>query len=170
MSGTGSRVDFRMLLARHNNLLAIVAIFLWTCALSVAWGNGDEFFRADAFSDDKPLDTQVIYNGSVRDEEGNYIEDATITVGITVQTPRGERRVTYNAYTNNIGRYRTLDVATVILVMEEVTVEVDPRQVDITVDKTGYRLVRRLDRSRVRQTNGVFEIDFWMDATESAGQ
>jgi len=144
-------------------LLALTAAMLLAAGVSThARANGDEFFRGDAFSDNKPLDTQVIFSGSVRDEAGNYVEDATITVGITVSTPRGERRVTYNAYTNNIGRYRTLDVASVVLVMEEVAVDVDPRQVDITADKAGFKVTRRLDRSRARQTRGVFEVDFWV--------
>jgi hypothetical protein len=118
----------------------------------VAHGNGDEFFRDNAFS----------YSGSVRDESGNYIEDATITVAITVQTPRGERQISYNAYTNNIGRYRTLDVASVVLVMEEIELEVDPDVVELSVEKSGYRVTRRLDRSRALQLNCVFEVDFWM--------
>lgn len=131
-----------------------------------AAANGDEFFRDNAFSDDKPLEEQVIFSGRVRDEAGGYIEDATITLAITVQTPRGERRISYNAYTNNIGRFRALDVATVVLVMEEIEVDVDPKAVEITVEKEGYRLSRRLSRSKARQTRGVFEIDFWMTRAE----
>jgi hypothetical protein len=143
---------------RTKALLLLLAISsVW---LDVAWGNGDEFFRGDAFADDKPLDTQVIFSGSVKDQQGNYIEDATITVALTVTTPRGERQITFNAYTNNIGRFRTLDAATVVLVMEEVEVDVDPRQVELTVAKPGYEVVRRLDRSRRSQTRGVFEVDF----------
>ncbi len=149
--------------ARHG---IVVALMLFAAPFDYASGNGDEFFRDDAFSDDVPLDTQTIFSGSIRDEEGNYIEDATITVAITVQTPRGERRITYNAYTNNIGRYRTLDVASVVLVMEEVEITVDPADVELSVEKTGYEVVRRLDRSRARQKSGVFEIDFWMAPSE----
>jgi len=135
-------------------------LLLFTIGVNVAWGNGDEFFRGDAFADDKPLDAQVIFTGSVKDQQGNYIEDATITVALTVNTPRGERRITFNAYTNNIGRFRTLDAATVVLVMEEVEVDVDARQIELTVGKPGYEVVRRLDRSRRGQKRGVFEVDF----------
>ena len=128
-----------------------------------ARGNGDEFFQGDVLeSDNKPLETQILYAGRVKDQDGDYIEDATITVAITVPTPRGERRVTYNAYTNNIGRYLTLDVAGVVLMMEAIEVEVEPDEVEVTVEKEGYEVVRRLDRSRTRQKNGLFEIDFWM--------
>ncbi len=148
-----------MLTGKHRTLAALL---LSLACGNNTWANGDEFFRDNAFADDKPLDTQTIYSGSVRDEDGSYIEDATITVAITVTTPRGERRVTYNAYTNNIGRYRTLDVASVVLVMEEVDIKVDPRAVELSVDKPGYRVVRRLDRSRAKQTAGVFEVDFWL--------
>jgi hypothetical protein len=130
-----------------------------------AFSNGDEFFQGDPFADDKPLDVQVIFAGSVKDQDGQPIPDATITVAITVDTPRGEREITYNAYTNNIGRYRALDVATVIMVMEQVTITVDPRQAELTVAKPGFEVVRRLDRSRRSQTSGVFEIDFTMRAT-----
>ena len=157
-------------IARHR-LIAASAVWLTALTLSPpVWGNGDEFFRDDAFSDDKPLDTQVIFSGSVRDEDGRYIEDATITVSITVATPRGEREINYNAYTNNIGRYKTLDVASVVLVMEEVEVDVDPRQVQVGVDKPGYSVLQRLDRSRARQKSGVFEIDFRMARDNSEAQ
>ena len=145
---------------------APLVVLVMVAGTNVALGNGDEFFRDDAFSDDKPLETQVIFSGSVKDEAGRYVEDATITVALTVATPRGERRIAYNAYTNNIGRYRTLDVASVVLVMEEIEVAVDPRTVELSVAKPGYEVTRRLDRSRAGQTSGVFEVDFWMDRTD----
>jgi hypothetical protein len=145
----------------------VTLILLMGCLVcpDPAFSNGDEFFQGDPFADDKPLDTQVIFAGSVKDLDGQPIEDATITVAITVDTPRGERPITYNAYTNNIGRYRALDVATVIMVMEQVAVMVDPRQVELSVAKPGFEVVRRLDRSRRSQTSGVFEIDFTMRTT-----
>ncbi len=151
-------------LARRPKFL-VAALFLISSGLqNVAWSNGDEFFRADAFSDDKPLHTQVIYSGTVKDQDDNYIEGATITVAIVVNTPRGEQRIAFNAYTNEIGRYRTLDVASVVLVMEEVEVKVDPDLVEFTIEKPGYELDRRLDRSKARQSSGVFEVDFWLRA------
>ncbi len=144
---------------------ALLVTLIIVAGIDTALSNGDEFFRDDAFSDDKPLETQVIFSGSVKDAAGRYVEDATITVAVTVATPRGERRIAYNAYTNNIGRYRTLDVASVVLVMEEVEVTVDPRTVELSVAKSGYEVTRRLDRSRAGQTSGVFEVDFWMTRT-----
>ena len=52
------------------------------------------------------------------------------------------------------------------LVMEEVEITVDPADVELSVEKQGYEVVRRLDRSRARQKSGVFEIDFWMAPSE----
>ena len=48
----------------------------------------------------------------------------------------------------------------------EAPVTVDPADVELSVEKTGYEVVRRLDRSRARQQSGVFEVDFWMAPSE----
>lgn len=150
----------------HRNAATILALCWTTCLPGWACANGDAFFRFNLFEmSDTPIEEQTIYMGNVKDVDGNYIMDATITVGITVPTSRGERRVTYNAYTDVVGRYRTLDVASVILALEEIEYEVDPQDVQVTVEKDGYEVVRRLDRSRRSQKSGVFEINFLMAET-----
>lgn len=144
-----------------------LTLLLATCLHGASAGaNGDAFFRFDVFDmSDTPLEEQTIFAGSVKDVDGKYVHDATITVSVTIPTARGVRPVTYNAYTNVVGRYRTLDVAAVILAMEEIEYDVDPREVEVTVEKEGYEVVRKLDRSRSSQQGGVFEIDFVLART-----
>jgi hypothetical protein len=128
---------------------------------SAAWANGDEFYRFNAL-DPKALARQVIFAGIVKDENGRHLEDVKITVGVGVETMYGPKRVTYNAYTNVAGRYRSLDVASVVQTLEEVEIEVDPAAVEVTATKAGYSTVRKLSRSPARQKAGVFEFDFVM--------
>ena len=154
---------------RFESDIAIFTLCLMMGLSNSAFANGDAFFRFDVYNQtDTPLEEQTIYAGNVKDVDGNYIEDVTITVGITVPTLRGDRRVTYNAYSNIVGRYRSSDVASVILAMEDIEHDVNPRDVEVSVSKEGYKVVRRLDRSRYSQRRGVFEIDFLLARTEES--
>lgn len=124
-----------------------------------AFANGDNYFRFNVF-DTKPLDQQIIFSGTVKDEAGRYVKDARLTIGVMVPVEVGEKLVTYNAYTNDLGRYRSLDVGSVVLALEELEVAVDATKVSLKIDKTGYEEIRRLNRARGGQKNGIFEVDF----------
>lgn len=126
-----------------------------------AIANGDNYFRFNVFAD-KPLDQQVIFAGTVKDEDGRRIKDARLTIGVVIPIEVGEKRVTYNAYTNDLGRFRSLDVASVVLALEELEVSVDAAKVTLSIDKPGYEEVRRIARSKRGQKNGIFEVDFTM--------
>jgi hypothetical protein len=129
-----------------------------------AFANGDNYFRFNVFAD-KPLDQQVIFAGTVKDEDGRRIKDARLTIGIVIPVEVGEKLVTYNAYTNDLGRYRSLDVASVVLALEELEVSVDASKVTLRIDKTGHEEVRRISRARGGQKNGIFEVDFTLKKT-----
>lgn len=141
------------------------ALAALTAIAAPAYGNGDEFYRFNAL-DPKNLATQVIFAGVVKDVDGRHLSDVKITVATKVETYYGEKTVSFNAYTNIAGRYRALDVASVVLTLEEIEVEVDPAEVDVTAQKSGYVVTRKLNRSRTGQKTGLFEIDFTMRKVE----
>ncbi len=139
----------------------IAAVTAVLVSASSALGNGDEFYRFNAL-DGKALDSQVIFAGIVKDAEGNHLPDVKITIGVVAPTMYGDKLVTFNAYTNVAGRYRALDVASVVSTLEEVEMTVDPALVEVTVAKEGYAVTRKLNRSRGGQKFGLFEVDFTM--------
>lgn len=133
-----------------------------------ALANGDAYFRFNVFAG-KPLEEQVVFAGSVKDEQGRRVKDARLTIGIVIPVEVGEKLVTYNAYTNDLGRFRSLDVASVILALEELEVTVDAAKVTLKIDKAGYEEVRRIRRERAGQKNGIFEVDFTLKKTAPDG-
>ena len=139
----------------------IAALATIQLSASTALCNGDEFYRFNAL-DAKALGSQVIFAGIVKDAEGNHLPDAKVTIGVVAPTIYGNKLVTFNAYTNVAGRYRALDVASVVSTLEEVEMAVDPALVEVTVAKEGYAVTRKLNRSRGGQKFGLFEVDFTM--------
>lgn len=146
---------------RRKALLVSFAILNSIHLPRLAWANGDEFFRFDAFKSGS-IENQTVFVGSVKDESGQYISNATITVTVTVPTEQGDKPVSYNAYTDILGRYRSLDATSVVLVLEEIEIAVTPEMVDVTVEKPGYTMIRRLRRGKASQKKGAIEIDFTM--------
>jgi hypothetical protein len=141
-----------------------LALLLWGAASAVL-ADGDDFFtfRSKSFGADGSRN--VVKNGffgAVKDDAGNYLKDAVLTIAVNVRTADGSQRITYNSYTNVVGRYRTLDAASVAADLLQVNADVQPQDVELLgVEKAGYVQLRRLDRSR-RGQGGVREIDFVM--------
>ncbi len=125
--------------------------------LSAAQADGDEFFASTLRTVGEGAKNGFI--GSVKDDEGHPLQDAVLTV--MVKVPGESEDVTYRSFTNILGRYRTLDAADVVSVLQGTDVELKPDDVKLVgVAKDGYTQVRRLDRSRTGRT--VREIDFVM--------
>ncbi len=146
----------------------IVAGLSAIAAFNQTWANGDEFYRFNAL-DPNDLESQVIFAGSVKDTDGKRLQDAKVTISLTVTTARGEKVVSYNAYTSVTGRYRSFDVGSVVLTLEEVYMVVDPAQVTVTASKRGYTMVRSFSRSKPGLMTGVFEIDFTLASISQEG-
>jgi len=146
------------MIARRSFITGLIGLSFIHPALA----NGDEYYRFNALNP-KALGSQVIFAGMVKDTAGAHIPDAKVTIGLNVNTFYGEKFVSFNAYTNLAGRYRALDVASVVSALEEVTVDVDPAKVQLSISKDGYTLVRKLNRSRRGQKAGVFEVDFTLE-------
>lgn len=134
----------------RRKLLTGGAALIAAAGLSrTALANGDVFFEAEEI----PGQTEFVYFGSVKDEGGDYLDGATVTIDVS------DPHLTYDAYTNVLGRYRTLDVGRAIV---DLGFEVDPSKVTVTVYKRGYTMTRRLDRRPVRAKKGAFEMNFVM--------
>lgn len=132
-----------------------------------AYANGDDFF---AFQLGNNEGTKNGFVGSVKDDKGNYLSSAMLTV--VVKAPSVDEaddspiEVTFKSFTNNIGRYRTLSVDDMVSVISGAQVAVKAEDVKLVgVSKPGYKQIRRLDRSRAGQP--MREIDFVMKKVEN---
>ena len=110
------------------------------------------------------------FMGSVKDDRGNYLSGATLTV--VAKAPSVDEAddtpidVTFKTFTNIIGRYRTLNADDVVSVISGAAVTLKPEDLTLVgVSKEGYRQVRRLDRSRRGQS--MREIDFVMKKVDN---
>lgn len=115
-----------------------------------ALANGDEFFGAEEI----PGQTEFVYFGSVKDAEGNYLDAVEVTLNVS------EPPLTYVAYTDVIGRFRTLDAGRAIV---DLGYEVDTTKFSLSVARDGFKQVRKLDRTPRRAKKGAFEVNFVMD-------
>lgn len=123
--------------------------------------DGDDFFEII----DVPLENQLIFVGTVKDEDGNYLRDALVRWRATgpVGDAGDEHTSTAGTWTNVLGRFRTVDVARIVA---REGAELNPERVEFSVEKPGYVMVRRLVRNRGRQSMGLQEIDFVMRKSE----
>lgn len=141
------------------------AAALMVFAASRAWADGDEFFtfRSRLFNENGArAEVDIGFVGSVKDDAGARIADAVITVAVSVETENGVQRVTFDSYTDLLGRYRTLDAAGAAADLLGIEVYLLPEDVElIGVEKEGYVQVRRF----LRGTSGketIQEVDFIM--------
>ncbi len=125
----------------------------------LARADGDDFFQSELFNPDGTPVRQNGFVGTVKDDSGRYIEDATITVRVTVDLGQTKQPLAYNAYTNALGRYRTLDVNGVVADFFAVDVDIDPKDIDVTAEKQGYILQQRFNRGPTGKV-GPIEINF----------
>ena len=121
------------------------------------YADGDDFFEII----DVPMGHQLIFVGTVKDEDGNYLQDALVRWQATgtVGDEGNEHTSTAGTWTSVLGRFRTIDVARIV---SREGAKLDPQRVEFTVKKSGYEMVRRLIRTRGRERMGLQEIDFVM--------
>jgi hypothetical protein len=116
-----------------------------------AIANGDSFFGAEEI----PGQTEFVYFGSVKDTDGNYLEGVEVTLDVA------DPPLTYVAYTDVIGRFRTLDAGRAVV---DLGYEVDTSKFSLYVARDGYKQVRKLDRTPRRAKKGAYEVNFVMEA------
>lgn len=128
---------------------------------SRARADGDDFFfNADGL----PRETDMFFFGAVKDEDGRYVNQARVRAVLTLHMESGERQLTYEAITNELGRYRTNNFANVFLGLD---LELDPSLVTLSVVKEGYREKYR-DRRSKRDQMRLIEINFVMSKAPDA--
>ena len=114
-----------------------------------ARADGDDFFAAQEI----PGKAVYVVFGSVKDDRGNYLSNAVVTVEVA------EPVLIYDTTTNILGRFRTSDVGRAVT---DLGYDFDPAQIEISVSAPGYVPMRRLKRDSLRQKQGAIEIDFVM--------
>jgi hypothetical protein len=152
-------------LSNLNKRLLIQAAFaglLTFAGAQSALANGDDFFN-NPLDEKVPLDQQIVYVGTVKDEEGNFLDNVSITIRVPVPPGYSLEPVTYNAYTNIIGRFRTLDALSVVASMVGADLDIAARDIEISAKKDGYTVARRMNRARSTQNRGLFEINFILE-------
>jgi hypothetical protein len=143
----------------RRKLLGLGAAFAGLAAAGrKAFANGDVFFEAEEI----PGKTEFVYFGSVKDEDGNFLDNVTVTIDVS------DPHLTYDAYTTILGRYRTLDVGRAVI---DLGYELDPKKVTVNAFKRGYTVTRKMDRRPARAVKGAFEMNFVMAKDkETAGK
>jgi hypothetical protein len=120
--------------------VAIAAASLFVCA--PAFANGGDFFEELSATWQTNADEGVPYFGFVRDSKGKLVPNATVTA----TTASGSSFV---VQADNMGHYR----------IPGFSKSVDPKRVEVSCSKPGYRLVAR-DRRLLRgATNTPIETD-----------
>jgi hypothetical protein len=102
------------------------AVFVMTCALSIAAWAGGAGFGDD---DDNSEEEGPSYFGFVKDTNGATMPDAKVTVGI-------KDRGGVVTRTDALGAYKVPGFGK----------DVDPKDVDVSCDKQGYKQLRTLRR------------------------
>jgi hypothetical protein len=128
---------------------AVLSVILLGSLLFAApgWSNGDMFFE----SAEIPGKPEFVVFGNVKDDRGQYIVSAVVTVKVA------EPRLAYTAETDIIGRFRTLDIGRAI---RGLGYDVDPSAIEVTVEFPGHRIARRVNRGKRGQNKGAIEINF----------
>jgi hypothetical protein len=121
---------------------------------SLVLANGDLFFEAFEI----PGQPEYVVFGNVKDDRGNYLEGAIITVSVE------EPFLSYTSESGLLGRFRTLDVGRAI---KGLGYDVDPSLIKVTVSYPGYEVARSVHRGKYGQNKGAVEINFIMRKTRS---
>ncbi len=134
--------------------LSVFAAAALATAVS-AWSNGDTFFNTKEI----PGNPQYVVFGSVKDIEGHYLKNVTVTVSVV------KHMLEVSARTDVLGRFRTPDVGREI---QELGYPVDPSLIIVSVDCPGYYIAHREYRGKYQQSKGAIEIDFLMAKSKAS--
>jgi hypothetical protein len=110
------------------NLLAVAIVLAGVVSPGVVSANGVEFFNAQV---DGP--TVLYYAGHVKDSQGNVVDKVMVT--ITAKNVG----MNFPFRNDSPGHFRSPDIGKAIKGLGK---EVDPAQIEITLSKPGYKVVK----------------------------
>jgi hypothetical protein len=119
---------------------AVVALGVMTAWPVSSWANGGGFFSDD---EDATADLGPAFFGFVKDSKGKFMPDVEITATIKSQNS------TYVLHTDITGHYRIPGFSKAI----------DPKDIEITASKAGYKLVNNVRRGDNKPDQPI-ETDF----------
>lgn len=135
--------------SRRQLLAGGISCFAIAGLAQQARANGDDFFSGTEI----PGQTELVYFGTVKDEDGAFMRGVTVTV--TCADPPLE----YITQTDFLGRFRTADAGRGML---ELGYSVDERKLDIRASHEGYTQSGRMRRKPFKADRGAFEVIFMM--------
>ena len=153
----------------------VAVLLLLVCAGGAAVrADGDEFFLPHSSAlnaDGTRKEASGGFMGTVKDEAGGYIFDATVTIAVRVDTEDGPQRVAITCYTNEIGHYRSFGPDQIVLDLLQIETKVPRENVEIvSVEKEGYVEVRRLNRGVIGKKTGPTQVDVVMRRVRSPAE
>lgn len=128
--------------------LAVFALAMTAAPTGPAWANGTGFFDETQGEDAGG----TVYFGFTKTPRGKAIKG--VDVKITVNGPGKPQ--SYIIHSNVIGIYR----------LTRVPLDTDPRLVEITAWKKGYKLVQKVKRSRSTKAGDPVQYDFIFQAVD----
>ena len=139
---------------RHALTTLVSLVALAMPASRVVWANGAEFFEAE--NDGKVV---LYYFGSVKDSKGNVLDKLMITISAK------NVGMNFPFRNDSPGHFRSPDIGKAIQGLGKT---VDPAQIDVTVTKAGYKVVKA---PKVPNKLGAVQLDnFVMDPAGPAGK
>jgi hypothetical protein len=123
-----------------TSMVISLGVLLTPGTLPSAFANGAAFFNDPG----QVNENGTLYFGIVKDQKGSPITDATVHIQIKGQN------IEYVYQTTTLGRYRSIDLPR----------DTDPKLVEVTVDKKGFRLVNADNRTRTSKAGLPVEINF----------
>lgn len=144
-------VHHRVFVRRRDVFAGGAALLAGLAYATGVRANGDEFFVAGQALGD----TELVYVGTVKDVDGKYVKGAVVRWEAPAE--EGAHNVGFETYTNEFGRYRTVNVARALAALD---VPINPDLINVTARKDGYTFVRRLHRGTTARKMGVVEVNF----------
>ena len=138
----------------RNSILAAAIVLAVAMTSGVVSANGVEFFNAQV---DGP--TILYYAGHVKDSQGNVVDKVMVT--ITAKNVG----MNFPFRNDSPGHFRSPDIGKAIKGLGK---DVDPAQIEITVTKPGYKVVRA---PKVPNKLGAIQLEnFVMDPVEGSAK
>lgn len=138
--------------SNRAKLLAGAALGGALAVSGLAWANGGEFFLPAP----EHGKVDLVYFGHIKDTDGNYIDNAQITVSVK------DLGLTFPFDNDSPGHYRSPDIGAQI---KDIGEKVDPSQISIQINKKGYSQAKPVKVPD--KADGTYEIDFLLSKDKS---